>query len=89
MRRWSAACLLACPLGQAFETQDLPEVALVLWSCVPSLLSVLSLCLWCVACKYAFVSHFKGVLTGFVVLMWVCIVRVLCVACGAFVCVSG
>ena len=36
VRRWSAACLLACPLGQAFETQDLPEVALVLWSCVPS-----------------------------------------------------
>ena len=40
-------------------------------------------------CKYALISRFKGVLTGFVVLVWVCIVRVLCVACGAFVCVRG
>ena len=26
---------------------------------------------------------------GFVVLVWVCIALALCVACGAFVCVSG
>ena len=41
------------------------------------------------ACRYAFVSRFKRFSAGFGVLVWVCIVRVLCVACGAFVCVSG
>ena len=33
--------------------------------CVPSLLSTLLLCLWWVACKYAFISHSKGVFKGF------------------------
>ena len=54
--------------------------------CVPLLLSSLSLCLWCVACKYGSISHFKGFLGGFICLVWVCAVLVLCVACGAFVC---
>ena len=89
MRRWSAACLLACPLGQAFETQDLPEVALVLWSCVPSFCPLSRFAFGALVCKYALISRFKGVLTGFVVLVWVCIVRVLCVACVAFVRVRG
>ena len=69
--------------------QDLPEVALVLWSCVPSFCPLSRFAFGALVCKYALISRFKGVLTGFVVLMWVCIVRVLCVACGAFVCVSG
>ena len=29
------------------------------------LLSSFSLCLWCVACKYGSISHFKGVFSGF------------------------
>lgn len=37
--------------------------------CVPSLspclLSLFCFCLWWVACKYAFISHFKGVFSGF------------------------
>ena len=37
---------------------------------VPSLLSALSLCAWCVACKYGSISRFKGVFSGF----WGCCV---------------
>ena len=39
--------------------------------------------------EYAFIRILRGFLEGFPCWMWVCIVRVLCVACGAFVCVSG
>ena len=53
------------------------------------LLSALSLCLWCVAFEYGSISRFKGVLARFGVLVWVYVVLVLCVACVAFVCVSG
>ena len=62
-------CLpFACPLVQVcrlFGVQDLPEVALVLWWCVPLLLSSLLLFPWCVVCKYGSISHFKGVFRGF------------------------
>ena len=40
-------------------------LALVLWWCAPCLLVALLLCLWCVACKYGSISHFKGVFRGF------------------------
>lgn len=36
-------------------------MALVLWSCAPSLLSALSLCLWWVSPEYGSISRFKGV----------------------------
>ena len=39
--------------------------------------------------KYAFIRVLRGFLAGFGVWMYVCIGLVLCVACGAFVCVSG
>ena len=39
--------------------------ALVLWSCVPCLLSALLPCLWWDACKYALIWLFKGVFRGF------------------------
>ena len=38
--------------------------ALVLWWRAPCLLSALLLCLWCVACKYASISRFKGVFSA-------------------------
>lgn len=41
--------------------QDLPEVALVLWSCVPAFLSALSLCLWYITLEYGSTWRFKGV----------------------------
>ena len=31
----------------------------------------------------------RAFLEGFVVFVWVCVVLVLCLACGVFVCVSG
>ena len=62
------ACLLACPLVQVARLFVASGPArgcsgpLVVCSL---LLPALSLCLWCVAHKYAFVSHFKGVFSGF------------------------
>ena len=47
------------------RVQDLPEVALVLWSCVPLLLSALSLCLWWVVLEICLYSRFKVVFSGF------------------------
>ena len=47
------------------RVQDLPGVALVLWSCVPLLLSALSLCLWCIVLEICLYSRFKGVFRGF------------------------
>ena len=48
-------------------------------------LSALSLCPRCVACEYAFISHFKGVFSGFcgvcVGLSWSCALRGLCGFC--------
>ena len=39
--------------------------------------------------KHAFIRVLRAFLAGFPCWMWVCITWVLCVACGAFVCVSG
>ena len=63
--RWSAACLLACPLVQAFEAQDLPEVGSGPLVVCSLLLVAFSLCSRCVACKYGSISHSKGVFRGF------------------------
>ena len=38
------------------------------------LLSALSLCLWCIACEYAFICVFKAVLAGFGRFVWVYVV---------------
>ena len=65
------------------------RLALILWWRVPLLLSALSLCLCWVVLEICLYSHFKGVLAGFPCWMWVCIASMLCVACGAFVCVCG
>ena len=51
---------------QAFEGAGPDGVlALVLLSCVPLLLSALSLCLWCIALEICLYSRFKGVFGGF------------------------
>ena len=41
------------------------------------------------ALKYAFIRILRAFLEGFPCWMYVCIACVLCVVCGAFVCVSG
>lgn len=54
-----------CGCVGPLSVQDLPEVALVLWWYVPSLLSALLLFPCRVACKYGSISRFKGVFRGF------------------------
>ena len=39
--------------------------------------------------KYAFIRVLRAFLARFGVVVWVCVVLVLCVACGAFVCVNS
>ena len=51
-----------CKLSRA---QDLPEVGAGPLVVCSLLLSALSLCLWCIACKYGSISRFKGVFRGF------------------------
>lgn len=59
----------SCPLVQrsagfrCFRTCH--RSALVLWWCVPCLLSSPLLCLWCIALEYGFISRFKGGFRGF------------------------
>ena len=69
--------------------QDLPAVALVPWSCVPSFRPLYRFALGALALKYAFIRILRGFLEGFPCWMWVCVVLVLCVACVAFVCVNS
>ena len=62
------------------------------WSSGGALPAFCPLC--CFACgamplKYAFIRILGRFLAGFYCSVWVCIALVLCVACRAFVCVSG
>ena len=62
--------------------QDLPEVALVLWSCV-SLFDCFAL--GALALNMALFRVLRGFLARFGAVVWVCLVWVLFVACVAFV----
>ena len=73
-------------VGRASRAQDLPEVALVLWSCVPLLYCSAPCAL---AANMALFRVFRAFLGGFMGFVWVCVVLVLCVACGAFVRVNS
>ena len=61
--------------------------ALVLLSCVPLLCPLSRFVFGALPLKYAFIRVLRGFLEGFPCWMYVCIACVLCVACGAFVCV--
>ena len=79
-----------CPLVQAFEASGpAGTLALVLWSGVPSFCPLSRFVLGALALKYAFIRVLRAFLAWFVVFVWVCVVLVLCVACGAFVCVNS
>ena len=83
---WSLACLLACPLVQAFEGAGPAGVlALVLWSCVPSFCPSYCFALVGLLANMALFRVFRGFLARFMGFVWVYVVLVLCVACGAFV----
>ena len=63
--------------------QDLPEFGSGPLVACSLLLSALSLCLWCVGFEYGLISRFKAFLAGFGRFVWVYVVLVRCVACGA------
>ena len=76
-------------VGRACRLQDLPELALVLWSCVPSFCPLSCFVFGGLLANMPLFGVLRAILAGFVCLVWVCVALVLCVACGAFVCVSG
>ena len=84
------ACLLACPLVQAFEGSG-PAGGWLWSSCrVFRCFCPLSrFALGALPLNMALFRVLRGFLEGFGVFVWVCIGSVLCVACGAFVCVRG
>ena len=63
--------------------------AFVLWSCVPSFCPLSRSSLGAFPLKYAFIRVLRAFLAWFVGFVWVRLACVLCVACGAFVCVRG
>ena len=71
------------------RVQDLPEVALVLWSCVPSFCPLYRFALGALSLNMVLFRVFRAFLAGFVVFVWVCVACVLCLACVAFVCVCS
>ena len=67
------------------DLQDLPELALVLWSCVPAFYPLSCLALVALLANMALFRFLRGFLGGFMGFVWVCVGLVVCVACGAFV----
>ena len=78
-----------CPLGAYVQDlsgiQDLPEVALVLWSCVPAFCPLYCFVLVVSLANMPLFRVLRGFLARFGVFVWVCVALVLCVACVAFV----
>ena len=69
--------------------QDLPEVALGLWSCVPSFGPLSRFVFGALSLNMVLFRVLRAFLTGFGRFVWVYVACVLCVACGAFVCVNS
>ena len=79
-------CFLARPPGAGgagFESLPL------LSRCVPSLCPLCCFACGVLLADMALFGFLLGFSAGFGVVVWVCVVLVLCVDCGAFVCVSG
>ena len=70
--KWCMLCrLFGVSTGAGFRgCRTCQNVGFVLLSCVPLFLSALSLCYWCVACKYGSISRFYGVFSE----VWGCCV---------------
>lgn len=85
-------CLFACPLVQVqalscyFADVSKIVLMLMLFGALPAF-SCSSL--GALALNMALFRVFRAFLGGFICLVWVYVGCVLCVACGAFVCVSG
>ena len=76
-------------LGRLSRLRTCRRLALVLWSCAPSFRPLSRFVFGALLANVALFRVLRAFLAGFGVLVWVCVVLVLCVACGAFVCVSG
>lgn len=89
--RWSAACLLACPLGaggQGFEASG--PAGCWRWSSGGVFRPFCPLSRFACGALLANMALFRILgrfLAGFSCSVWVCLAWVLCVACVAFVCV--
>ena len=75
----STGCRCVGSLG----LQDLPEVALVLWSCVPSFCPLSRFVFGALLANMALFRVFRAFLARFGRFVWVCVACVLCVACVA------
>ena len=92
-----SACLsLSCPLGAycagSLASGPAGRLALVLWSCVPSFCPISRFVFGALPANVALFRVLRAFLESFGAFVWVCLAFlacVLCVACGAFVCVSG
>ena len=65
------------------------RLALVLWWRVPSFCPLSRFAFGALLANMALFRVFRAFLAGFGRFVWVYVACVLCVACGAFVCVSG
>ena len=80
----------SCPLVQAFEGAE-PARMLGLSSCrvFPCFCLLSRFAIGALLANMALFRVFMAFLARFGVVVWVCVVLVLCVACGAFVCVCS
>ena len=87
LKIWSAACLLACPLVAGVPAlwgfRTCRKLALVLWSCVPSFCLLSRFVFGALSLNMALFRVLRAFLARFGVVVWVCVVLVLCVACVA------
>ena len=75
--------------GRLSRLRTCRRLALVLWSCVPSFCPLYRFALGALSLNMVLFRVFRAFLARFGVVVWVCVVLVLCVACGAFVCVNS
>ena len=92
-RGYLFACLFSCPLGYVcrlfMASGPACCLALVLWSCASSFCPLCCSSLGALLANVALFRVFRAFLARFMGFVWVCVVLVRCVACGAFVCVRG
>ena len=92
LERWSAACLLRVHWCRCAGSLGFRTCRRLLWSSGGVFPSFCPLCcssLGALSANMALFRILRAFLEGFMGFVWVCIGQVLCVACGAFVCVSG
>ena len=92
---WGAVCVSFVPFVVVFHRVHLGQVVRLFgllpslsWR-VPSFCPLSSFVLGALYLNMPLFRVLRAFLAGFGAFVWVCVSCVLCVACGAFVCVSG